>query len=261
MKVQYLLLAFLLVPLFLAAEDVPAPKKQIRNSYVEFPEIVMVGKVVEITPYSIIVENSDTGTNIDNSFVAYIREKFAEGIDFRDHGFANALKLVTVKDGHMRLNFYLDNIPSVFHFDVSTYTQFLPLFFIVEHNLKKMKIPAGVEDALRTPDALKYLKIPFIHKLLDNSWFIGVFTVHPQTGKLVYDSSRYYSSLDELLSDDFAQEHRVPDMIHRGLTVSVVKAIVRGHEADHPSNQEGSGSSDSKGNIGTGHSPIVGGGS
>lgn len=252
---------FLLLTLIFLSGLLFAKTTTAKNSYVEFPAIVMVGRIVAMTPYSIIVENSETETNIDNSFVKHIREKYQEDIDFRGHGFANALKLVSIEKNHMRLNFYLDNIPTIFHFDISTYTKFLPVLFMVENNLKNMKVPTGLREALATPDAMKYLKTPFVKDLMNNSWFVGVFTVHPESGKLVYQSSRYYASLDDLLTDEYAHEHRVPDMIHHGLAVTVTKSIIRGNEASRarPDNDKKSGDG-GDGNIGTSKTPSIGGG-
>lgn len=250
----------LILTLFFLPGLLFATKTEVKNSYVEFPEIIMVGKIVEVTPYSIIVENSETETNIDNNFVKRIREGYLEDIDFRGHGFANALKLVSIKDDHMRLNFYLDNIPTVFHFDVTTYTQFIPLLFMVENNLKNLKVPSGLREALSTPDAMKYLKTPFIKELLEKSWFVGVFAIHPESGKLIYRSSRYYASLDELLSDEYATEHRVQDIIHQGLAVTVTKSIVRGNEASRIDPDDDSKGEGGEGNIGTSQMPTIGGG-
>ena len=252
---------FLTLLLLIFSHTLFAGKSTVKNSYVEFSEIIMVGKIVEVTPYAIIVENSYTETNIDNNFVKRIRKGYLEDLDFRGHGFANALKLVSIKDDHMRLNFYLDNIPTVFHFEVNTYTKFLPLLFMVENSLKNLKVPSGLREALSTPDAMKYLKTPFIKDLIEKSWFVGVFTIHPESGKLVYSSSRYYSSLDELLSDEYATEHRVQDIIHQGLTVTVVKGIVRGNEAATVTSEDDDTEGDgSDGNIGTSKMPTIGGG-
>lgn len=54
------------------------------DSVVEFPVIVIVGQVVEITPFSIIFENTYQGTNVTDEQINKIIEYYSSSVDFRD---------------------------------------------------------------------------------------------------------------------------------------------------------------------------------
>jgi hypothetical protein len=204
------------------------------NSYVEFPLVVFVGQIVELTPYSVTVENTFAETKATERIIDRMIKGHSRSTHYTDHGFANALKVVSVKDDRMRMSFYLDNIIKVFDSDIRNYTKFIPVYYMFQHNIEKFKMPPNFLKDVKKYALTYYLELPMVKEILDNSWFVGVFKINPETGKLVYRASNYYKNIDELMTDDFAREHRVPDIVKAGLTVSVTKARVWGHETDKP---------------------------
>jgi len=131
---------------------------------------------------------------------------------------------------HMRLNFYLDNINKVFHNSARTYLKFLPLFYLFKNNLGRLNLPKKTMNQLKKLSFNYYITLPFVKKILKDSWFVGVFRVQPESGKLVYYASRYYKNLEELQTDDFSKSFRVPQIVNAGLTVSITKIKIWGHE-------------------------------
>ena len=101
------------------------------NSYSEYPFIVFVGQLVEITPYSVVFENTLYETNTTTEKIGKLIRVFERDTDFRSHGMANALRAASVKNGKMRLSFYLDNVTRIFSNDVSNYARYLPLLHLV----------------------------------------------------------------------------------------------------------------------------------
>ena len=201
------------------------------NSYSEFPFIIFVGQIVEVTPFSVTFENTlyETKANdakIRNLFTALSREN-----DFRSHGMANALRAASVKDGKMRITFYLDNVLLIFDDNVTTYMRYIPLYYLFRNNIEDFKLPEATMESLKKQSMDYYLTIPMVQDLMKNSWLAGVFQVNPDNDKLIYKSARFFDSIDELNSSEWAQEYRIPDIVRAGLAVSMTKAIYIGHES------------------------------
>lgn len=221
-----------------------------RNSYSEFPVIVFVGQVVEITPFSVVFENTYAETGATDEKVKQLIDAYSSSLDYRDHGFANALKVISVKDGKMRVALYLDNITKVFHDDVRTYMKFIPLYYVFRNNIKELKVSPQLMEELRKHALDYYLNLPMAKELMSNAWLAGVFQIHPETGKLVYHASNFYQTIDEMKTDDFAAEYRIFDIVKAGMTMTVSKARVIGNENFIPdpenSKKEKSGLNDKK---------------
>lgn len=201
------------------------------NSYSEFPFIIFVGQIVEVTPFSVTFENTlyetkATNEKINNLFTALNREN-----DFRSHGMANALRAASVKDGKMRITFYLDNVLLIFDDNVTTYMRYIPLYYLFRNNIEDFKLPEATMESLKKQSVDYYLTIPMVQDLMKNSWLAGVFQVNPDNDKLTYKSARFFDNIDELNGSEWAQEYRIPDIIRAGLTVSMTKAIYIGHES------------------------------
>ena len=60
------------------------------DSVVEFPTIVLVGQIVEITPYSVIFENTYSGTKVTDKQIQDLIKYYSNSTDFRAHAFANS---------------------------------------------------------------------------------------------------------------------------------------------------------------------------
>ncbi len=201
------------------------------NSYSEFPFIIFVGQIVEVTPFSVTFENTlyetkATDEKIKNLFAALNREN-----DFRSHGMANALRAASVKNGKMRITFYLDNILLIFDDNVTTYMRYIPLYYLFRNNMEDFKLPEKTMESLRQQSVDYYLTIPMVQDLMKNTWLAGVFQVNPDNDKLIYKSARFFDNIDELNGSEWAQEYRIPDIIRAGLAVSMTKAIYIGHES------------------------------
>lgn len=208
--------------------EIPAQKG---DSIVEFPSIVFVGQVVEITPFSVVFENTFADTKATDEQILKLIEYYNSSPDFRAHGFANALQVISVKDGKMRIAFYLDNITKVFSDDVRNYMKFIPLFYMFRNNIEQLKVPKEVIDELKKQSLDYYLNLPMAKEMMSKSWVAGVFKIDPETSKLVYHASRIYNNIDELKSDDFAGEYRLYDIIKSGMTMTMTKAQVVGQES------------------------------
>ena len=213
------------LPLFAARTVEPG------NSYSEFPYIIFVGQVVEVTPFSVTFENTAFGTGTNDVRIQQLFLQLNSEPDFRSHGMANALRAASVKDGKMRLTFYLDNILKIFDDNVTTYMKYVPLYFLFRNNLKELNLPKETILALRQYSIDYYLSVPMAQELMQNSWLAGVFTVNPENDKLTYKSARFFDNLDELNSSEWAQSYRIPDIVRAGLAVTMTKAIFIGNES------------------------------
>lgn len=208
------------------------------DSIVEFPTIILVGQIVEVTPYSIIFENTYADTKVTEKQIKDLIKYYSSSMDFRAHAFANSLKVVTVKDGKMRLAFYLDNITKVFDDDVKNYMKFIPLFYLFKNNIGQLKISEKIREELKKKSINYYLNLPMVKELMSKSWISGVFKIDPESGKLVYYSSRVYNNLDDLKLDDWARENRIFDIIKTGMTMTMSKARVVGKGSNIPEEEE-----------------------
>ncbi len=239
-KTVFILLSTMLFVSLLHAEK---DGQEVKNSFVEFPFIILVGQVIDITPHSVIVENTEHETFVSNTRIKTMRKSFYKQIDFRAHAFANAMKLVSVEDNHMRLNFFLDNINQVFHQEIRTYLDFLPLVYMFKNNMERLEVPKKLAEQLKGKNLNYYLSVPYIRDLMEKSWFAGVFKIHPESKKLVYHDSGFFESYDDLMTDDFAREYRIPNIVRAGMTMTMTTVSITGNEASRPA--EGGGSEDS----------------
>jgi len=201
------------------------------DSVVEFPTIVLVGQIVEVTPYSIIFENTYADTKVTEQQINDLVKYYSSSLDFRAHAFANSLKVVAVKDGKMRLAFYLDNITKVFDDDVKNYMKFIPLFYLFKNNISELKISKKIREELKKKSVDYYLNLPMVKELMAKSWIAGVFKIDTDSGKLVYHASRLYNNLEDLQLDDWARENRIFDIIKTGMTVTMSKSRVVGRSS------------------------------
>lgn len=207
------------------------------DSVVEYQTIVLVGQIVEVTPYSIIFENTYADTKVTDEQIKDLIRSYSSSLDFRAHAFANSLKVATVKDGKMRLSFYLDNITKVFDDDVKNYMKFIPLFYLFKNNISELKISEKIREELKKKSVDYYLNLSMVKELMARSWIAGVFKIDVESGKLVYHASRTYNNLEDLQLDEWARENRIFDIIRAGMTVTMSKARVVGR---------GSGKTDEK---------------
>ncbi len=211
------------------------------NSYSEFSYIVMVGQIVEVTPFSVIFENTAYGTNTNDDKIRQLSAYFNRDTDFRSHGMANALRAASVKDGKMRLSFYIDNILKIFDDEVTTYMKYLPLYYLFQNNINDFKLPEKTMESLKKQSIDYYLSIPMVKDLMQNSWMAAVFTINQTTGKLTFKTGRFFDDIDELNQSEWAQEYRIPGIIRSGMTVSMTKAVYIGNEsADREKKSDGS---------------------
>lgn len=208
------------------------------DSFVEFPSIVLVGQVVEITPFSVIFENTFAGTKATDEQIRNLIEYYNSSIDFRAHAFANALQVISVKDGKMRIGFYLDNITRVFSDDVKNYIKFIPLFYMFKNNMENLKVPPKVIDELKKKSIDYYLTLPMAKEMMAKAWIAGVFKIDPESSKLVYYGSRLYNNIEELQADSFAAEYRIYDIIKSGMTMTMTKAQIVGRESTIPEKKD-----------------------
>ena len=203
------------------------------NSYSEFPYIIMVGQVVELTPFSVVFENTAYETRATNARIEQLNTIFSHDNDFRSHGMANALRAATVKDGKMRLNFYIDNILKIFDDDAMTYMRYLPLYYLFQNNINEFKLPEKTMESLKQQAIDYYISLPMAQELMQNSWLAAVFTVNPTNGKLTFRTGRFFDNIDELNSSEWAAEYRIPDIVRAGMTVSMTKTIYIGRESEY----------------------------
>lgn len=228
-KVLILFFAVILfLPLF-ADERILEPG----NSYSEFSYIVMVGQIVEVTPFSVVFENTAYGTGTNNEKIQQLNAFLNYDNDFRSHGFANALRAASVKDGKMRLNFYLDNILKIFDDNVTTYMKYVPLYYLFKNNIDDFKLPEKTLESLKKQSLDYYISLPMAQELMQNSWLAAVFMVNPSNDKLTFKTARFFDNIDELNSSEWAQQYRIPDIVRSGMTVSMTKAVFIGHESQY----------------------------
>lgn len=217
------------------------------NSYSEFPYIIFVGQIIEVTPFSVVFENTVYDTNTTTEKIGELIALFDKDNDFRSHGMANALRAASVKDGKMRLSFYVDNIAKIFSDDAATYVRYVPLFHLFENNVKSMMLADEQIESIKKISGDYFLNLPMVKDLMQKSWLAAVFQINPTDDKLTYKSARFFNNLDELNQSDWAHSYRIPDIVKAGLTVSMTKAIYVGHESEEPDSSD-SGSGSSKGN-------------
>ncbi|MBO4705687.1 MAG: hypothetical protein J5647_08145 [Spirochaetaceae bacterium] len=203
------------------------------NSYSEFPFIILVGQLVDVTPFSVVFENTLYETNTTTEKIGQMIKIFDSDTDFRSHGMANALRAASVKNGKMRLSFYLDNITKIFSDDASTYVRYLPLFYLFENNIKEMMLTQEQIDEIKKLSAQYFLDLPMTKELIKNSWLAGVFQINPSNDKLIYKSARFFKNFEELETSDWARNYRIPEIVRKGMTVSMTKAIYIGHESEN----------------------------
>ena len=201
------------------------------NSYSEFPFIIFVGQVVEVTPFSVTFENTAYGTGTNNERIKQLFAQLNSEPDFRSHGMANALRAASIKNGKMRLTFYLDNILQIFDDNVTTYMKYIPLYYLFRNNIKELNLPEKTIESLKKHSIDYYLSIPMAQELMQNSWLAGVFMVNPENDKLTYKSARFFDNLEELNITEWAQSYRIPDIVKAGLAVTMTKAIYIGNES------------------------------
>ncbi len=217
------------------------------NSYSEFSFVVFVGQIVEVTPFSVVVENTAYETGASNERINQLYTMLNAETDFRSHGLANALRCASVKDGKMRLTFYADNILQIFDDNVTTYMRYVPLYYLFRNNIQELKLPEKTIESLKQHTIDYYLSIPMAQELMHNSWLAGVFTVNPENDKLIYKSARFFDNIEEMNMSDWANEYRIPDIVKSGLTVTMTKAIFIGHESeDRPADEDNKDSSKGK---------------
>ena len=185
-----------------------------------------------MTPFSVTFENTLYETKATNDRIKGIFMALSREPDFRSHGMANALRAASVKDGKMRLTFYLDNILLIFDDNVTTYMKYVPLYYLFRNNINDFKLPKEMKEALKNLSMDYYLTIPMVQDLMKNSWLAGVFQVNPDNNKLIYKSARFFDNIDELNASEWAQEYRIPDIVRAGLAVSMTKAIYIGNESE-----------------------------
>lgn len=201
------------------------------NSYSEFPFIIFVGQLVEITPFSVVFENTLYETTTNTEKIGQLIQVFEKDTDFRSHGMANALRAASVKDGKMRLSFYLDNVSRIFSDDASTYVRYVPLMHLFENNIKEITLTPEQIEEIKKLSAEYFLNLPMTKELIKNSWLAGVFQISPSNGRLVYKSARFFKDFEELNQSDWARNYRIQDIIRKGMTVSMTKAIFIGDES------------------------------
>lgn len=252
MKIFFLLLFIIALATPAFAEEPP-----VKDSFVQFPYVVFVGQVVDITPQSVIVQNTRATTELDNDRLTQLINRLSNNHEDASHAFGSTLKLVTVNNGHMQLNFYLDNINTVFHQDINTYLQFLPLFYMFKNNIKEMDIPKDLVAKLNAVALDKYISLPLVKEIMKNSWFAGIFRVNPESQKLVYYDSRFYENFEELQQDDMAREFNVEKIVEKGMAVTMSVTTIRGNESKISSMKNTS----KNGKIGGNKKPLNGGGS
>jgi hypothetical protein len=232
--IRCLLAAFVLAaftPLTAAGTD--AAEKPVRDSLSFFPSIVIVGQVVGVSQFSVTIQNTRFPTTLTPENLERLRARLSNAKDDADSAFYKAIRTVVVTpDSHMQMVFYFDTVTQLFHDDINTYQQFLPLFYLFKSNIKEFQ--ADSKDLVEKFSKMTldyYLTIPFVKKLMTKSWFAAVFRIHPETKKIVYQHSRFYETYEELEEDEYAKAYLITDVVDRGLTTSLSVALVRGHES------------------------------
>jgi len=218
----------------------PQEMSSVRDSLALFPDLVIVGQVVKIDPFSVTIQNTRYTTTLTPERLERLRASTAASKDDADIAFSRALRTITVTpDNHMQMVFYFDTVNQLFHDDVNTYLQFLPLFYLFKKNIKEMQ--EGSKDIIEQFSKMSfehYLSIPFVKKLMTNAWFAAVFRIHPETKRIVYQHSRFYETYEELEEDEYARENMIRDIVERGLTTTLRVAVVRGHESERAAKED-----------------------
>jgi hypothetical protein len=138
----------------------------------------------------------------------------------------------------MRLSFYLDNITKIFSDDASTYVRYVPLMHLFDNNIKDMMLSPEQIEEIKKLSAQYFLDLPMTKELMKNSWLAGVFQISPSNDKLIYKSARFFKNFEELEASDWARDYRIPDIVKKGLTVSMTKAIFIGHESENAESKD-----------------------
>ena len=202
------------------------------NSYSEYSYIVMVGQIVEITPFSVIFENTAFETRANNGKIRGLMEIFNRDADTTSHGMANALRAASVNNGKMSLNFYIDNILKIFDDNVSNYMKYLPLYYLFRNNIEDLKLPKETLELLKSKSLDYYVSLPMAQELMHNSWLAAVFVINPSNDKLTFKTGRFFDDIDELNASEWARGYRIPEIVRAGMTVSITKAIYIGNESE-----------------------------
>ncbi len=224
------LTTFLSFPLA-AAEEKETP---VRDSLAFFPAIVIVGQVVGVTPFSVTIQNTRYPTTLTPENLQKLLTRLANSKDDAESAFHKTLRTIAITpDHHMQMVFYFDTVNQVFHDEINTYQQFLPLFYLFKSNIKQMQESSKdlFEKFAKRP-VESYLSIPFVKKIMTNAWFAAVFRIHPETKKIIYQHSRFYENYEELEEDDYAKAHLISQIVERGLTTTLTVAVVQGHESE-----------------------------
>ncbi len=212
------------------------------NSYTEFPTIVIVGQVVEVDPFKVVIENTYQETFATTDRVRAISDYFfTSTTDYSAHGFAMALKAVTIEKNRMRMTMYADNIFQIFDDDVSTYMRYIPLLFLYKDKIKDMNLPKETIEMLNKIPVDYFLNNDIVKDLMNNVWIAGVFRINPQNKKLIFQSGQIFENFEQMDLSGWASEYRIPDIVRSGLVVSMTKQIIIGNEANHPDEGNGKG--------------------
>ncbi len=209
-------------------------KTAVRDSLAFFPAIVIVGQVTAVTPFSVTIQNTRHPTTLTSENLQKLLIRLADSKDDAESAFHKTLRTIAITpDNHMQMVFYFDTVSQVFHDEVNTYQQFLPLFYLFKRNIKEMQENSKdlFEKFAKRPIE-SYLSIPFVKKIMQNAWIAAVFRIHPETKKIVYQHSRFYDNYDELSEDEYAKTYLIPQIVERGLTTTLTVAVVRGHESE-----------------------------
>ncbi len=210
-----------------------AAGSSVPDSLALFPNIIIVGQVVTVNPFSVTIQNTRVPTTLTPERLDRLRARLQNAKDDADSAFYKAIRTVSITpDNHMRMEFYFDTMTQLFHDDINTYQQFLPLFYLFKSNLKELQ--GQSKDLFEKFSQMKadyFLTIPFVKKLMSNAWFAAVFRIHPETKKIVYQHSRFYETYEELEADAYAKEQQIRDIVERGLTTTISVAVVHGNES------------------------------
>lgn len=229
--IRKLLAAILLTAGFSA--NLIAAEPIANDSLALFPDLVIVGQVIAVDPFSVTIQNTRYTTTLTPQRLEGLRARLTHSKDDADNAFQKALRTIKVTDdSHMQMVFYFDTVNQLFHDDINTYQQFLPLFYLFKSNIKELQ--GQSKDLIEKFSQMKtdyFLTIPFVKKLMKNAWFAAVFRIHPETKKIVYRHSRFYETYEELEEDEYARDNQIRKIVEQGLTTTLTVAVVRGHES------------------------------
>jgi len=233
----------LILALF-AAAALFAQNRQVEagNSYAEFPMIVIVGQVVDIDPFKVVIENTYRETFATTDRIRAVSDYFfTSTTDFTAHGFAMALKAVTIEKNKMRMTMYADNVFQIFDDDIGTYMRYIPLLFLYKDKIKDMDLPKETVEMLKKLPLDYYLNNDIVKDIMKNVWIAGVFRINPDTKKLIYQTAQIFENFEQMDLSGWASEYRIPDIVRAGMVVSMTKQIVIGNESNHPDEGDGRG--------------------